>query len=163
MCTPVVSVTIQCWPDRLSQPEAAPAGAARVDTAPMPSASALNAKQNFVMLAASMLFGDGGRIHRACLIAPARAHVGAKGRDLNVVQADAEFKAAHLRPRACAERRLVRTVQYDVDESRRIRRLQGGVAGERRRRLRCIGIRGTRHTETRRQMTIRASRGVNDF
>src|SRR5580658_6100831 len=123
MCTPVVSPTRQCWPDKLSQPEAAPAGAVSAGATPMPSASALNAKQNFIMLAASMLFGDGGCIHRACLIAPARSHVGAKGCDLDVVQADAELKAAHLRPRACGERRFVRTVQYDVDERRWIRRL----------------------------------------
>src|ERR1700692_2253604 len=106
MCTPVVSPTIQCWPDRLSQPEAVPAGAVPAGAAPMPSASAVNAKQNFIMLAASMLFGDGSRIHRACLITPARSHVGAKGRDLDVVQAEAEFKAVHLRPRGCGDGRF---------------------------------------------------------
>src|ERR1700675_4731118 len=159
MRTPVARPTTQCWPDKLSQPEAALTGAA-----PMPGASAAaNANRIFMNSPPSMLFGDGGRVHRPRLIAPAGSYVGAKGGNLFVVEANAELEAAHLRPGAIGERRLMRAVQDDVDESRRIRRLQDRVAGERRRRLRRIGICNTRHTETRRQMTVPAARGVNDL
>ncbi len=89
----------------------------------------------------SMLFRDSGRVHRRRTVSPAGSQVGTQRSDLCIVQTDAEFKPAHLRPRALAGRLFVSPVQDDVDEGGRIRCLQSGIAGERRCRFRrvCTG------------------------
>ena len=85
-----------------------------------------------------MLFRDVGGIDRASMVAPARAHVGAKCGDLLVIETDAQFEATHLRPGVRAEHCFVRPVQHDIDEGGGTGRLERRIAGQWGRGLRGI-------------------------
>src|SRR5579863_2509996 len=160
MCTPVGRVTRQCCPKRLPQSEPALAVGTHAINANaanttlvvtrFPPRSPLGAARAPLGVARSMLSGDGGGVHYSGSVAPAGSYIGAQSRNLFVVQADAEFETAHLGPRAIGERRLMRAVQDDIDESCRIGRLQGRTAGQRRRCLRRVGVCRSGHSQSAR-------------
>src|SRR5690348_6998188 len=102
MCTPVERLTRQRCPKRLSQSE--PVAAKAASGASVTAASALTVYLismvvNLRQLAQqSTLFSNRGCIDRACVVAPARAHVGAERGDLLIVETDAQLEPAHPRP-----------------------------------------------------------------